>query len=295
MPMDSLTSFTFKDAVDILVIAVFLYLIVKSIQGTRALQIIKGFAVLLIVMASSRYLGLHTVYWLLQYLLYGIVVALPIVLQPELRRALGYIGRGGALRDAFSSSHVHDAKATMQSIDHIVWAVSSLSASKTGALIVLERDTGLDEYIETGTLINGDISSKLLISIFNTKSPLHDGAVVISKFRVVAASCYLPASENVVNPKNKKGYGTRHRAALGMAEQTDAVTIVVSEETGIISVSRNAKLTPRYNEDTLKKYLVDLYKKDLSENGGYFGENLLGKGKGAKNAILDIFKRKSGT
>ena len=141
-----------------------------------------------------------------------------------------------------------------------MWAIEQLSDTKTGALIVIERETGLDDYCETGTILNADISAKLIYSIFNTKAPLHDGALIIRNFRILAASCYLPLSENVVNKSGtgKKGYGTRHRAAIGLSEQTDAVIIVVSEERGESSIAYNGKIAVA-GFDTIRRLLQNLW------------------------------------
>ena len=271
-----INSFGLLDFLDILVIAIFLYYFCLLIQGTRAIQILKGVVILLAIMFLSRTVGLHTVYWLLQILLYGIAVALPIVFQPELRRALGYIGRGEGIR-GFLAEMSSDMESTGHVVDSLLWAVDQMAQTKTGALIVIERNTGLEEYIETGTYLDADVSAKLLLSIFNTKSPLHDGAVIIRKFKLFSASCYLPLSENVLKTKGK-GYGTRHRAALGLSEQSDAIIIVVSEETGNISIARNGKLNRYTSIESLKKFLLSLW---TSEK------------KGANIAITDVFKKKS--
>lgn len=268
-------SFGLLDLLDTLVIAIFLYYFFLLIKGTRAVQILKGVGILLAIMLISRTLGLHTVYWLLQFLLYGIAVALPIVFQPELRRALGYIGRGEGLR-GFLAGMSGDVESAGHVIDAVLWSVDQMSQTRTGALIVLERNTGLEEYIETGTSLDSEVSAKLLLSIFNTKSPLHDGAVIIRNFKIFSASCYLPLSENVSKTKGK-GYGTRHRAALGLSEQSDAIVIVVSEETGNISVARNGKLTRYTSIESLKKFLFSLWNSEK---------------KGANIAITDVFKKK---
>ncbi len=280
---------TLLDFLDVFVIAVFLYYFFILIQGTRAIQILKGVGVLLVFMLLSRYLGLQTVYWVMQFLLYGIAVALPIVFQPELRRALGYIGRGGGIREILSAVS-GGTISSIQAIDTIVWAVEQLAESRIGALIVMERQTGLEEYIETGTILDADISAKLLLSVFNTKSPLHDGALIVRNFRIIAASCYLPLSENVVKTRSK-GYGTRHRAALGLSEQTDAVIIVVSEETGNVSIARNGKITRSSNLDSLKKFLMNIWHPEKKTT--VRSENFLSKG--ANIAITDVFKKKSGS
>jgi len=276
------------DVLDILFVAVIFYYFYILIKGTRAVQIIQGFGVLLLLLLISYYLKLQTIYWLLHYSLYGMVVALPIVFQPELRRALGFIGRGGGLRQAFERVNREDI---FRIVEEIVWASSILSQTKTGALIVIERETGLREYSETGTKLNGDVSSKLLLSIFIPKSPLHDGAVIVKGTKVVAASCYLPLSENVGASKGKS-YGTRHRAALGLSEQTDAIIVVVSEETGNISIARNGKFTKNLTPENLKKVLLAFYPNHGGEGSSSVRKISVIEG---KNRFYGLFKKKSRT
>lgn len=248
-----LHGFTFKDALDILASSLLLYYFFLLIKGTRAVQILQGIGVLLLILVVVRQFQLETIFWLLQYLLVAIAVGVAIVFQPELRRALGTLGRGGILGAAPWNRLNKETLARV--VDELLWAVSIFSQTKTGALIVIERDTGLEEYTETGTRVNGEVSSKLLLSIFMPKSPLHDGAVILRGNKVVAAGCYLPLSENMVVSLDKH-FGTRHRAALGLAEQTDALVVVVSEETGGISISWDGKLSGNVNEETLKKMLI---------------------------------------
>lgn len=281
------SNFTPLDIVDILFVAFLLYYFFHLIKDTRAVQILKGVSILLLLLLISYYLKLQTIYWLLHYSLYGIVVALPIVFQPELRRALGFIGRGGAFKTAFERSNRIDMT---KIIEEIVWSSSLLSQTKIGAIIVIERDTGLEEFVETGTLLNGDVSSKLLLSIFIPNSPLHDGAVIIRGNKVVAASCYLPLSENIGGTKGTN-HGTRHRAALGLSEQTDAIVIVISEETGNISIARNGKFTKNLSEDNLKKVLQTYFSYKLeSVNRPLVRLAAVG----GKNGFYSIFKKRSG-
>ncbi len=257
--MNFLHTITLRDIVDILVVSVLVYYVLLLIRGTRGMQIAKGVLILIVVMFVCRFFGLQTVNWLLQALLYGIVVALPIVFQPELRRMLVSLGTGRGITDSFKK--VVDVTIHVQTVDNILWSLEQLSDTKTGALIAIERQTGLEEYCETGTMLNADISAKLIFSIFNTKSPLHDGAVIIKDFRIAAASCYLPLSENVENKNKtgKKGYGTRHRAAIGLSEQTDAVVLIVSEETGNVSVAHNGRIVTVKDLEIIKIFLLNLY------------------------------------
>lgn len=266
-------SFSLRDALDIAVVTVILYYIVILIRGTRGMQIAKGLVILLAAMFICRYLGLQTVNWLLQALLYGIMVALPIVFQPELRRMLINLGTGGGISTLTEQFRPHEeSSAHIQAVDHIIWSLEQLSETKTGALMAIERETGLDEYCETGTMINADISAKLIYTLFNTKCPLHDGAVIIKNFRIVAASCYLPLSENVENKKStgKKGYGTRHRAAIGLSEQTDAIVLVVSEETGKVSIAYNGRIISVKNLDVIKRFLLNVF-----HNSGHVPINIV--------------------
>lgn len=240
-----------RDALDILVVWVFLYYFLVAVRGTRAVQILQGVVVLLVFQALSYYLKLQTIYYVLRALVLSIVVALPIVFQPELRRGLMQLGA----RSIIAPFHHVSRDLLVRIIDEIAWAASLLSQTRYGALIAVERETGLEEFLEGAVLINGEVSSKLLISIFNPRSPLHDGAAIIRGDKVIAASCYLPLSETPPAYKHRS-YGTRHRAALGLSEQTDSIVVVVSEETGGISVAKDGKLTADIGEDTLKKVLL---------------------------------------
>ena len=277
------THLTVKDFFDIIIVSFFLYLFFSLIKGTRAVQIIQGVGVLLGVLLISWLFKLNTVYWVLRYSLFTIAVAIPIVFQPELRRALGAIGRGGVFPSSVKSLNTE----TISKIaDEISWTASILSQAKIGALIVIERETGLEEFIETGTRVNGEISSKLILSIFMPKSPLHDGAVILRRNKVVSASCYLPLSENIPTSRENP-LGTRHRAAIGITEQTDSVVVIVSEETGAISIAENGKLTRQMGEETLKKVLVSVYSTDTSEKTRFT--------KIGGTDVVRIFKKKSGS
>ena len=181
------------------------------------------------------------------------VIALLIVFQPELRRGLEQLGRGRFFSTPLFGLGEEELNFI---IDHIAGAAGELSKDKTGALMVLEKQTGLNEYIETGIQINGNVNAELLMNIFVPNTPLHDGAVIIRNDKIMAASCYLPLTEN---PNLSKELGTRHRAGLGVTEQSDAVAIIVSEETGIISVAENGKLTRYLDVKTLKNMLKDIY------------------------------------
>lgn len=246
------SDFHIKDAVDILLLSVLFYYIIILIKGTRAVQIIQGVFVLLLILILAYYLKLKAIYWLMQKFLLALAVALPIVFQPELRRALEYIGRRGSIIQV--GSPFYDKKELEKFLEEISWTCSLLSQTHTGALLVFEKATGLEDFIETGVKINAEISSKLLVSIFLPQSPLHDGAVILRGNKVIAASCYLPLSENI-KLTLKKYMGSRHRAAIGITEQTDAVVVVVSEETGAVKVAFSGNMTNNLNPEQLKKVL----------------------------------------
>lgn len=245
-------SFNWVDFLDILIVAFLIYQSFLLIRGTRAIQILQGVGILVAIMFLARHIQLMTIYWLLHYAMVGVVVALPIVFQPELRRALEQLGRGGVVVSSLARLAREDLT---KLVDELVWTTSILSQTKTGALIVVERETGLEDLIERGTRVEGEASSKLLLSIFLPKSPLHDGAVVIRGKRVMAAGCYLPLSDN---PSFDMRLGTRHRAAVGVTEETDALSLVVSEESGGIALAYRGKLTRDLTEETLKKMLMAL-------------------------------------
>lgn len=277
LPIPYLSKFTLLDVVDIVIVAVFFYYIFLLIKDTRAVQILQGVGILLFLMLLSYYLKLSTIHWILRYSLTAIAVAIPIVFQPELRRALGHLGRGGL----FAAPYERMAReAITQVVDEITWASSILSQTRVGALIVIERETGLEEYVENATLLGSKVSGKLIISIFQHNTPLHDGAVVIKGDKLLAAGCYLPLSENVDFSADKSP-GSRHRAAIGISEQTDALVVIISEQTGIISLARNGKLTRNLDPEKLKKVLLALLIppngpqiplwKDLIERKGHFG------------------------
>ncbi len=242
--------FIILNLIDILIVTFLFYQLLLVIQGTRAVQILQGVIILLLARLSSAYLHLETLNWILKYLMLSIAVALPIVFQPELRRALEQLGRGGVARAALPRLKREEIS---KLIDEITWAVVVLSQTKTGALIVLERESGLADFIEKGTRLEGEVSSKLLLSIFLPKSPLHDGAVIIRGMKIMAAGCYLPLSDN---PWIDKSFGSRHRAALGITEESDALAVIVSEETGEISIAKEGKFIRNLDETGIKNFLL---------------------------------------
>lgn len=236
---------------DIIIVAFVLYKLMMLIKDTRAVQLLKGVVVLLVATAMSDWLGLNTVHWLLRQTMTALLVALPIVFHPELRRALEKIGGGRFFARPLTLMAEQDKSGV---IDTIVDAVVGLSNSKTGALIVLERNTGLEEYIDNGVKIDAIISTELLLNIFVTKTPLHDGAVIIRGNRLAAAGCVLPLFAGV---NLSRTLGTRHRAALGITEHSDALAVVVSEETGRVSLAIEGGLIQNVREDSLRTRLLD--------------------------------------
>lgn len=238
------------NAIDILIVSYIIYKLVLLLRGTRALQLFKGILVVIVLMLASSYLHLRTLNWLMnQALTYGMFSIL-VIFQPELRRALEQIGRGRI----FTRSSNPEEKATIDTIEGIVKSVFYMAKRRIGALIVIERETGLSDYIETGINLNAQSSSELLINIFIPNTPLHDGAVIMRKDMVMAAGCYLPLSEN---PAISKELGTRHRAAIGLSEVSDGMALVVSEETGQVSIACNGGLTRDYTPETLTEYLIE--------------------------------------
>ena len=246
------------DILDVLIVTVLVYQLLLLIRGTRAVQLVIGLAVLFGVYAVARWLQLYTLQYLLQYLGVVIPIALLVIFQPELRRVLEQLGRGGVFVSAFTPLALGREEA-IRLINDVARASRVLALRKIGALIVLERRTGLTDFIETGIKVDGVVTVQLLINLFFPNSPLHDGAAIIRGNRVMAAGCLLPLSEN---PTIGRTLGTRHRAGLGIAEQTDAVAIIVSEETGTISLARDGELVRGLSEEELKASLLELFSPD---------------------------------
>lgn len=245
-----------RDIIDIIIVAAVLYKGIKLIKETRAEQLIKGIFVLFVFekISGEGLLELYTINWILKNTMTVGVIALLIVFQPELRRGLEYIGRSRFFTKSFLEIK---GESLSKTVEEIVEACASLSRQKIGALIVLERETGLNEVVETGTLINGIVSSNLLINIFIPNTPLHDGAVIIKDDSIKAAACFLPLTDNM---NVSKELGTRHRAALGISERSDSLSIIVSEETGAISIAENGTIARYLDSQTLRQILMDMYK-----------------------------------
>lgn len=250
-------SFTLFDALDVIIVSFIIYNAIKLVRETRAGQLVKGLLILALVWALASYFKLYMLSILLNYFFQFGVIAMFVIFQPELRRALEQLGRSKIGKNFwFFQSSSKEAEVLIQkyrkSINSVVDAAAALQKIKMGALIVFEKQTKLGDIIDTGTIVNADPSSPIICNIFFNKAPLHDGAMIMRDGIVYAAGCILPLTKsNTVSID----LGTRHRAALGMSENSDAVIVVVSEETGQISVAVNGVLTRNYTRETLKSVL----------------------------------------
>ena len=240
------------DILDIIIVAIILYKLYEMLQDTRAITLVKGLLVLLGLTMVCNWLELHVIYWLLQKTLTLLFVALPIVFQPELRRTLEHIGQGRLFgRSVFID--IEEARSLVFELDK---AVMQLSAKKIGALLVIEREMGLNDISATGIQIDGLITADFLMNVFIPNTPLHDGAAVIRGKRMIAAGCLLPLTDNRTLSTE---LGTRHRAAIGLSEQCDALVVVVSEETGTVSFAENGKIYRHLSSDMLKARLNPVF------------------------------------
>jgi diadenylate cyclase len=246
------------DLLDILIVTVLIYQVLLLVRGTRAVQLALGVAVLVLVYVAARLFKLNTLHWILSGLPVAIPIALLVIFQPELRRMLEQLGRGGVLASRFGGALGREEMIRL--VNDVARACRILSSRRTGALIVLERRTGLNDIIESGIKVDALVTLQLLITTFFPNTPLHDGAVVIRGNRLMAASCTLPLSEN---PSLSRTLGTRHRAAVGITEVTDAIAVIVSEETGGMSIASEGRLSRGLSEEELKVALFDMF-----EQGG---------------------------
>lgn len=251
MTMNSLKSMSLISIIDILVVAFIFYKGYMLIKETRAEQLLKGIAFIIILIPISSILNLSMLYFILSKTLTIGIISVVIIFQPEIRRALEHLGRS-----AFEDKHgFEDRELRDIYVSEIVNAVSNLAETKTGALIAIEQGTGLGEIISSGTILDAKITSNLLENIFVVNTPLHDGATIIGRDKILASGCVLPLTNN--KEINKK-LGTRHRAAIGLSEISDALVIIVSEETGIISLAINGRLTRNYDKDRLRTILLKI-------------------------------------
>jgi diadenylate cyclase len=245
-----LTALRWRDVLDIVLVAALIYRVLTLFRGTRAVQIAVGLGVLAVTTMAARALELTSLGWLLDHFWSFWVVVLIVVFQPELRRALAWVGQGPVLKRLLG-----DTAERAQVVDEVGRAMEALSARRIGALIVLERSTGLRQYAELGVALDALVSADLLTSVFLPYSPLHDGAVFIQGGRVVAAGCFLPLSRNT---ELGRTLGTRHRAALGITEETDALAVVASEETGQLSLAVAGRIEAMPDADALRRRLEAL-------------------------------------
>lgn len=248
----------FRAILDILVVTLLIYWLLWVIQGTRALSLIRGIVTLfLFLYLLGDGLQLTTLNRILALIWPGLIVAIPVIFQPELRRAFEQLGHAGTwIRSPFPAQ---DEQTTETMIDEIVRAAHQLSRLRYGALVVIERETGLQDFVSKGVALNADISRQLLINIFFPNSPLHDAAVVIGNNRILAASVVLPLTDNI---SASSQLGTRHRAAIGITEESDALAVVVSEETGQMSVAHSGRLIRNLDQDRLRRVLRTLTRID---------------------------------
>jgi uncharacterized protein (TIGR00159 family) len=242
-----LSNFRLRDAIDIGIIAFFIYRIIDLIRGTRAVQMLIGLVVVFLAFLSSQYFDLYALNWILDNFLGSILLVIVVIFQDDIRRALTQVGT----RPFFGvESGLHG-----QDLEEIVRAAVSLASKRIGALLVLQRDVGLNDFVEVGTRLDARVSKELITSIFQPLSPIHDGALIIHKGRIIAAGCFLPLT---TNPHVSKTLGTRHRAGIGLTEETDAVVIVISEEEGAISMVRDGRITRDVDAATLRSTLQRL-------------------------------------
>jgi diadenylate cyclase len=259
--------FTVRDLIDIILVAFLVYSLIKLTAKTRAFQVLKGLGILLVASQITRWVGLSAVTWLFDYVINNLAIVLVIIFQPEFRRMLEQIGQGKFFLGGFNTQYRQTRADYIRGVNEIIHAVYNMSQSHTGALIVIQRQSNLNDIAESGVAIDGQVSRALLENIFVQNTPLHDGAVIIRDNVIVAAGCLLP---NTSSREISQDMGTRHRAAMGISEVTDAFVIVVSEETGIVSMVEEGSMTRRLSADTLRLRLMEFYvppeKKDSFAN-----------------------------
>lgn len=252
---ETLINSRWLDIIDILIVAVLIYQVLLVIRGTRAFQILLGLFLIFIIYQASLLLGFYTLHWILNGFLSSIVLIVIVLFQNEFRRALAKFGK---------TSFTINTAEELNSLDKIIKACTTMAKRRIGALIVLTRENKLPGIVEGGVEIDAKVSDALLLCIFNPAAPLHDGAVVIDQGRIVAAGCFLPLA---IDPMIEKMYGTRHRAAMGISEDTDAVVIVVSEETGRISLSIGGKITREQSSESLSRVLNNIFSPSRKKTG----------------------------
>ena len=266
---------TLANVVDIVIVAFFIYQLIKIAQGTRATELLKGILFIIIIKFISSIFQLHTTEYIVNFIIQWSAIALIVIFQPELRRGLQHIGRGSLFSIRKRTNPID------QTINEIAEAVHYMSRRHIGALISIEMDSSLSEYIKTGIPLDALISSQIIINAFIPNTPLHDGAMILKNFKIASAASYLPLSESAAIPKK---YGTRHRAAIGLSEETDAITIVVSEETGDISIAHRSNLMPELSVEQMQNYLIEHLKpKNEDKETTAFAEYI--------NNIVDMIRK----
>ena len=260
-----LSSIGLNDVLDILIVAFLVYKVLGFIRETRAEQLAKGIVVLVGATLLSNFFDLYTLHWLLSGVMTVGLVALVVIFQPELRRALEHLGRSRFV-NIMNDIDKEDAK---RMVTEMVNAVETMSASRTGALMVIEKEITLNDIVETGTVIDARISAEMICNVFYEGAPLHDGAMIIRGSRLYAAGCVLPLTQN---KELSKELGTRHRAGIGITENSDALVIIVSEETGVISMAQNGVLTRFMDGKSIEKILLDMYLQE--DNKGFLTDKL---------------------
>ncbi len=253
------------DVLDILIVAFIVYKVFGFIRETRAEQLAKGVVVLIAATLLSSVMHLYTLHWLLSGVMTAGLIALVVIFQPELRRALEHLGRSRFI-NILNDIDKDEAK---RMVTEMVKAIESMSASRTGALMVIEKEITLNDIVETGTVIDAAISAEMIGNVFYEGAPLHDGALILRGDRLYAAGCVLPLTQN---KELSKELGTRHRAGIGITENSDALVIIVSEETGVISIAQNGELTRFVEAKKVEKVLLDLYLQE--EARGFFVEKI---------------------
>ncbi|MBR5230347.1 MAG: diadenylate cyclase CdaA [Firmicutes bacterium] len=272
-----ISSIALTDILDILIVTFIIYKAIGFIRETRAEQLAKGLLLLVAATLLSEVCHLYTLHWMLSGLMTVGLIAIVVIFQPEMRRALEKIGRS-RLPNVLSEVDKDEAK---HMVGQMVEAVETMSAARTGALIVIERETSLNDIVETGTVIDAVVSAQMLGNVFYEGAPLHDGALIVRGDRLYAAGCVLPLTQNKALSKE---LGTRHRAGIGISENSDALVIIVSEETGIISVAQNGKLTRFLDSKIIEKTLYSLYLDESEYTNGLSGKlsGILGAIKGGR-------------
>lgn len=256
IPTEILQEIKWQDIVDILLAGYVLYRIFLLIRGTRAVQMLLGLFILMIAYFASQWAGFRTINWILQGFWTISILALIILFQPELRRGLAQVGRHRIFESVYRMEQA-------DLIDRVVRSCIAFASRRIGAIIVFERETKLENYVEAGTVLNARVSRELLSSIFNTRSPIHDGAVIIGQGELLIAGCFLPLS---INPNLDRETGTRHRAAIGITEETDAIAIVISEEKGLISLAVDGEIEVGLDAIKLRNNLEKLLEPEKKES-----------------------------